>query len=329
MKKVFDYILLAIKGALFGIANLIPGVSGGTIAIVTGVYNKLLDAINHIFSKKFLKSFIFLLIFLVGAVLAVIFGSKGITYCIENYPIYTSCVFIGLMLGGLPLLHKKVKDNKSIKGVIILIIALLLVCGLTFIPVPPITNHENLQIYEYFILAGLGFLASVAMIIPGISGMMFFKIFGYYGDFNQVLANITKFDMLGQNILFLLPIGIGILVGLFTAAKVFSIILKKFPVMSYYAIIGFVLGSVLVLIKDNNVINGIAMGGILSSFETMIETNFLFFIENYLTVIISVGLIVVAFILICLLGFISNKIDDESMKLSNEVTPDGSQGNSW
>ena len=62
MKKVFDYILLAIKGALFGIANLIPGVSGGTIAIITGVYNKLLDAINHIFSKKFLKSFISLLL---------------------------------------------------------------------------------------------------------------------------------------------------------------------------------------------------------------------------------------------------------------------------
>ena len=247
MKKVFNAILLAFKGFLFGIANLIPGVSGGTMAVVTGIYEKLINSISNIF-KQFKKSIIFLLIFAVGLLLAIFLGSKGLDYCLDNFYFPTCTLFLGLVLGGLPILMKEVKHKSSFLNFILILLGLGLVIGLLYLP---ISYHDgDLQVVDYFILAGVGFIASVAMIIPGLSGMMIFKLFGYYDKLIDTLSNLTKMDLLIDNITLLAPVGFGIIIGLFTAAKVIGFLFKRYKTQSYFVIIGFVIGSCLAICYD-------------------------------------------------------------------------------
>lgn len=247
MKKVFNAILLAFKGFLFGIANLIPGVSGGTMAVVTGIYEKLINSISNIF-KQFKKSIIFLIIFAIGLLLAIFLGSKGIDYCLDNFYFPTCTLFLGLVLGGLPILMKEVKYKSSLLNFILILVGLGLVIGLLYLP---FNSHDGkLEVIDYFILAGVGFIASVAMIIPGLSGMMIFKLFGYYDELIDTLSNLTKMDLLLENIKLLAPVGIGVILGLFTAAKVIGFLFKRYKTQSYFVIIGFVIGSCLAICYD-------------------------------------------------------------------------------
>ena len=104
-------IILAIKGFLLGIANIIPGVSGGTLAMTLGIYQDLIGAISHFF-KKLKKNLKLLIPLGIGMVAAILLGSKVITYCLDKFPFPTTLFFIGLIVGGIPLLTKKVKGKK-------------------------------------------------------------------------------------------------------------------------------------------------------------------------------------------------------------------------
>lgn len=237
---MISYIGLFIKGCLFGIANIIPGVSGGTIAVITGVYEKLLDSINNLF-KKFKSSFIFLLIFGLGAVVAVLAGAKGIEWCLDNYLFPTSCLFIGLILGGIPVIYAPVREKLSIKNIIIFLICFVIVIALLFLPK---NVSSDLGFIDYIKLGCAGLLASAAMIIPGISGMMIFYLFGYYEVIMGALSGLVHTATMLDSILILVPVGIGIIIGLFTTAKILGFLFKKFKVGTYYGILGFVVGSI-------------------------------------------------------------------------------------
>ena len=97
-----------LKGVVIGIANIVPGVSGGTMMVSMGIYDKLIHCITHLFSE-FKKSLLFLLPIAVGMVAAIGASSFGLTYLFDNFPIQTNLLFIGLILGGLPAIGKKVK----------------------------------------------------------------------------------------------------------------------------------------------------------------------------------------------------------------------------
>ena len=101
-----EYILLTIKGFFIGLANIIPGVSGGTIAITLGVYEKLIGCISHIF-KNLKENIKFLLPIIIGAGISILLLSKVISYSLENYVLPTILFFIGAILGGIPMLAKK------------------------------------------------------------------------------------------------------------------------------------------------------------------------------------------------------------------------------
>ena len=104
-------LLLFLKGCVFGVANIIPGVSGGTIALTMGIYEDLIKAISNI-RKKFKKSMALLIPFGLGAIASILLLSKVIKFCLDRYETPTILFFLGLIIGGIPLITKNVKGRK-------------------------------------------------------------------------------------------------------------------------------------------------------------------------------------------------------------------------
>ncbi len=240
------YLILILKGMLFGIANLIPGVSGGTMAVITGVYEEFIDSINHLFTS-FKKSMLFLLPYGIGIILSVFLVSKLISLCLSNLPIPTMSLFVGMIAGGIPSIVRPVKTKVSAKNILFVLIGLAIVLVFFFIPSSN-SSITNLRPIDYFLLFVSGFIASIAMVLPGISGMMIFMLFGYYDTLMNTLASLSNLSLFLENCKVLLPIAFGVFIGLFSACKVFSILLKKYPVASIYVILGFVIASILCVI---------------------------------------------------------------------------------
>ena len=116
-----ENIVLGIKGFVIGLANIIPGVSGGTLAITLGIYEKLIGVLTHFF-KNWKENLKFLIPIGIGAVLSLLVFSNIIGYALEHYPVPTTLLFMGLILGGVPILLRKVKDKKSISNFLIFIL---------------------------------------------------------------------------------------------------------------------------------------------------------------------------------------------------------------
>lgn len=247
-----------LKGAVIGIANIIPGVSGGTMAVSMGIYDKLIHCITHLF-KEFKKSILFLLPILVGAGVALVASSFGLEYLFKHFPVPTNLLFVGLVLGGMPAVCKKVKGNPIKAGhIITCIIFLAFVVGLAVIGETE-GNAADLSFgfLNVIKLFGIGIIASATMVVPGVSGSMILLLLGYYNPIltaiNDFFRALTAMDingiLLGCGIL--VPFGIGVVVGIFAIAKLIEIIFEKFPMYAYWAIIGLIVASPFAIVLMN------------------------------------------------------------------------------
>ena len=240
-----ENLVIILKGFILGIANVIPGVSGGTLAITLGIYERLLSVINH-FKDKLKENIKFILFLLIGIVIAILVFSNIIGFCLEKYPFATILFFIGIILGGLPTLFKKVKNTVNLSNLIIFFITFGIVMILTFIR--PDNNEVSLDSLNIIKIIGLffsGAIASASMLLPGISGSFVLMLFGYYKPIINSIRELTKFNNLMHNIIVLGFAGIGILLGIFIAARLIEWLLKKYEVKTYYGIIGFVIASII------------------------------------------------------------------------------------
>ncbi|MEG1495649.1 MAG: DUF368 domain-containing protein [Bacilli bacterium] len=246
---MLNNLILLIKGFFIGIANIIPGVSGGTLMITLGVYEQVIGAISHFF-KYFKKNIKFLIPIGIGAVLSILLMSKVIGFCLEKYPFPTTLFFIGLILGGIPLIFKKVKGNiKSLPNWLIFLSAFSIVLVFTFISSGNrIVSFSNLNILGYIMLIIVGVVASATMIIPGISGSFMLMLMGYYKPIIDTIRDLTNLTNLGHNLMILIPFGIGILVGIVLVAKLIEYLLKKYEIKTYAGVLGFVIASVIAII---------------------------------------------------------------------------------
>lgn len=268
-------IKILLKGMVIGIANIIPGVSGGTMAVSMGIYDKLIHCLTHLF-KEFKESIKFLLPVLIGAAIALVGLSFIITPAFEHFPLQTNCLFIGLIVGGLPAVWTKVK-GKGIKlsYLIPFLVFFVLVVGMAAMgetegAAADLTFSAGSVIKLFFI----GIIASATMVIPGVSGSMMLLLLGYY---NPIVASIkafvealVAFDMAGilQGCGVLVPMGIGIVFGIFAIAKVIEIVFEKFPMQAYWAIIGLIVASpIAILILGET--GGISMISVLTSIVTL------------------------------------------------------------
>lgn len=241
-------IMLMIKGFFFGLANIIPGVSGGTIALTMGIYEDLIAAISHFF-KNFKKNVLFLLPLVIGAGLAILLMSKVISYSLDYYPFPTTLFFIGLIFGGIPLLTRKVKGQKFKKIYpLCFLIPFGIIIGMAFMKEgSAVASLTNITPSLVGILFLVGMVAAATMVIPGVSGSFVLMLLGYYKPIVKTIGNLTNFSELSHNLLILIPFGLGVLVGIILVAKLIEYLFKKYEVPTYYAILGFIIASILTL----------------------------------------------------------------------------------
>lgn len=239
-----------LKGIVIGLANVIPGVSGGTMMVSMGIYDKLIHSITHLFSEL-KKSVQFLLPIFIGIAIAIVVVPFGIEFLFAEYPFQTNLLFIGLIVGGLPAVWKKVKGQSIKVGHIIACLAFFaLVAGLAAMGETEGKAADlSLNFWSVVKLFGVGLVASGTMVIPGVSGSMMLLLMGYYHPILETITNFIKalvaFDMDGilLGIGTLAPFGVGVVVGIFAIAKLIEIIFEKFPLYAYWAIIGLIVSS--------------------------------------------------------------------------------------
>lgn len=244
-------IILAVKGFIMGIANIIPGVSGGTLALTLGIYEDFIGAISHFFSK-IKENIKFLLPILIGMGISILTMSNVISHCFNNYPIPTTLFFMGLVIGGIPLLLSKVKGSKETKQVssyviMFLTFALVMVLALAdkiFGTGLGNVDLSNINVLGFVILFIVGVVAAATMVVPGVSGSLVLMLLGYYLPIINVIKELTKFKNLGSNILIAGVFGVGVLVGIVLVSKLIEFLLNKYESKTYFGVIGFIIASV-------------------------------------------------------------------------------------
>ena len=256
------WFLDVLRGAVIGLANVIPGVSGGTMMVSMGIYDKLIYSINNIF-KKFKECFRILLPYLVGMVLAIVIGAFTLKKAFADYPLPTNALFIGLILGSLPIILKEMKGEKiGWQGVLAFLLLFGLVVGLKLVEANN-TTTVSLNIGTVLLMAVLGAICSAAMVIPGVSGSMILKTLGFYEPvvteaIPATIKGITGGDWgtVFHNLGILLPFLIGIVVGIFGIAKLIAVLMKKWKGRTYCAILGMVAASPVVILMDQSIYTG-------------------------------------------------------------------------
>lgn len=238
-------VMIMLKGFILGIANIIPGVSGGTLAITLGIYEKLIDIISN-FKSKIKENIKFILLIVLGIVIALLLFSNIISICLDKFPFITILFFIGIILGGTPVLFNKVKKDIKLSNIIIFLITFSIVMVMTFISSGErIVTLENLSILKIIGLFFAGFFAAASMLFPGISGSFVLMLIGYYEPIINSIKNLTHFNNILHNIIILGFAGIGIIFGLVLSAKLINWLLKKYEIPTYFGIIGFVVASII------------------------------------------------------------------------------------
>ena len=256
------WFLDVLRGAVIGLANVIPGVSGGTMMVSMGIYDKLIWSINHLF-KKFKECFKILLPYIVGMLAAIIIGSFALKAAFRDYPLPTNTLFIGLILGSLPFILKEMKGEKiGWQGVLAFALLFGLVVFLKAIEAEN-TAKISLNVGTVLLMLLMGAICSAAMVIPGVSGSMILKTLGYYEPVvTEAIPGLVKGITSGnwsavlENIGILLPFLIGIVAGIFGIAKLIEVLMRKWKGRTYCGILGMVAASPVVILMDTSIYDG-------------------------------------------------------------------------
>jgi len=177
---MIGFIKATAKGIIIGIANIIPGVSGGTMMVSMGVYDTIIGSISGIL-KHFAKSVKTLLPYILGALIGIVALASVLTFCFDNYPLPTATAFIGLILGGLAPLIKRINMKKANAGTLLLFLGFLaLIIFLAIVNPTESGSAVEFTWLQAAALLGVGVIASATMIIPGVSGSMILMLLGYY-----------------------------------------------------------------------------------------------------------------------------------------------------
>ncbi len=241
-KSLAGYFL---KGAGMGAANVIPGVSGGTIALITGIFERLINALKSIdlvairlfftgrwraFAEKI--DFVFLLVLFSGIGISIISIAKLLKFLFEAYPVYVWSFFFGLILASVYFVGKKIPAWKA-TAIVLFILGAALAIFITFAN-PAVENSSFLYLFI------CGIVAVCSMILPGISGSFILLLMG-----NYELVMIRAVSDFNLQILF--PVVLGAIFGLIAFSHFLSWLFRKFPGQTLATLTGFMFGSLLLL----------------------------------------------------------------------------------
>ncbi len=259
-----------IGGILVGMANIIPGVSGGTMMVILGIFNRLMESINAVFSLNFKiikKNLLFIIMLLIGVGIGLVLFANVLELAFANYPTQTMFCFIGMVAFSVPILVKQeMKSDRFEPLPFVLGCAVVLIMAF-FAPeqVDEVIN-EFPQLSALYLLRMLfiGAIAGGVMFIPGVSGSMLLLIIGQYYLFNSLVANVTTFRLD-----VLVPVGVmgvGIVLGIGLSSKLTSMALTKNHSATMNVILGLVVSSTLVLIPFDATYNIPVILGSLGTF---------------------------------------------------------------
>ena len=248
IKKYIDIILNAIYGCIIGVANIIPGVSGGTMAVMLNIYDKLISSFTGL-RKNFKQSIKFLLPILIGAGLGIVIFSKLIKFLIAECPLPTCFFFIGLIAGSMPLVFRKALEKKfrplSLIPLAVFLAGMIILAFVRTDGQTAAASAVQLDFTSWLYYFAASAVAAMCMIIPGVSGSMILMVFGIYASVIEAISNVTRH--FADSVILLIPVGLGVIFGIVFGAKVIDLCIKRFPQMTYFAIIGLMLGSPLTI----------------------------------------------------------------------------------
>ena len=242
-----DYLSQIIKGTLIGTANILPGISGGTLAISMGVYEQILHALTHL-HKETKKSLSFTM-----------------EYLFDTWPLQTNLTFMGLIFGGLPAVFAQIRkprqEDRSPGSLSALAAAffltLVITAALSLINAkhgPEVTLR--LGAFPSTLLFFIGVMSAGTMIVPGISGTMILMMIGYYqpllSAINRTLLSLVMADfstMLSQGII-LFPFAVGLAAGFYLFARLMETLFARFARVTYCAVLGLVFSSPIGILAD-------------------------------------------------------------------------------
>ncbi len=246
MLKVF------VGGIAVGLANIIPGVSGGTMMVILGLFNRVMESIGGILkfkSEKWKSNFIFLIVLAVGAGLGLVVFSNILEILFVQFPTQTMFCFVGMVGFSIPSLVKKEMKNDKFQ-IIPFLIGCAIVFAISFFAPEEadvvIEVFPSIDFFYLLSLLGVGFIAGGAMFIPGVSGSMLLLLIGQYYLFMSLIAAVTSFEL---NVLIpLAVIAIGVVLGVIISSKVTGYCLEKFHGPTMNVILGLVVASCIMLI---------------------------------------------------------------------------------
>ena len=254
-------------GIFIGAGAILPGISSGVLCVIFGIYEKLLDSILNFF-KNIKKNFTFLLPILLGIILGIILLGKALNYLFYKFPIQTKSIFIGLIIGTIPSLlnelkkhsyineknEKNQKNSKSLNNKIIsknssnvsekiIPITFFIISFVIGIFMVLLENHISLNTEpakissSYLFFSGL--LMSIGIVVPGVSSTVILMLLGTYYTYISAIANLS--------INILIPLGFGVVIGSIIFMKIINKLFKNFYIQTFSCIIGFSIGSILIL----------------------------------------------------------------------------------
>ena len=249
-----EKLILFIKGIVLGVAFVIPGVSGGTLAVLLGIYEELIEAASNFYKNmvNFKKYFMYLLPIGLGIIFSVAVFAKLIKFGLDKAPIITILIFLGMIIGGIPALVRNVKGTKiNLKDMTLMLVGLIIVISmLIFHKSNSNVVLTNMSITGYITLLLVGAIAAVTMVVPGISGSFTLMLIGYYEPILNLVNDITSFKNLGPNLILIFIFMLGVFIGIIFISKIIEWCLKHYKRETYYAIIGFVLSSIISVIYE-------------------------------------------------------------------------------
>lgn len=241
MKTIIN---LFIKGLFIGIGKVIPGVSGSVIALMLGLYEKGVHALNHFFESP-KKNIMFLFPIGIGILISMIFGSKIILYILNKHFFLVMSLFCGLIFQTILDFRKQIiiRSRDLVKVLVVSLIIFLF----------GISNINNIYIYNFTLydklfLVFVGFIEAATMIIPGISGTAIMMILGVYNLVLETFSNLYSVHYISYNLSILLPFFIGFVMGFIIITRFIEKMIMANKNKSYIYILGFIIGSFMVLV---------------------------------------------------------------------------------
>lgn len=225
-----------LKGAIIGGTMLVPGVSGGSMAMILGIYDKLISSISS-FHRHKRESFLFLMFFSLSSGMGMLLFANPLFLLIEKHPMPLHYFFMGTVFGGIPLIFKQA-EVKRISGKVLLyiLVGTLIVILLTFIPAGNFQAKTSSVFLSNMLIIAAGFIAAVALVLPGISVSYMLLILGLY---DETMRAISVLDLS-----FLIPLFVGLLIGIILTTKMLEHAMTKHPQPTYLIILGFIIGSI-------------------------------------------------------------------------------------